>query len=108
MEMYSAFADAFGNDDCLATGGVNVDIEEELNARDVTDVVVVGLAGDYCVKHTALDATKYDYRVWVVADATKCVDSDDGWETAKEELLRHGVNIVKSDSPELKFTGINL
>lgn len=108
VEMYSAFADAFGNDDCVETGGVNVDIEDELTDRGITDVVVVGVAGDYCVKCTAIDAAKRGFTAWVVEDGTKCVDPGVDWERAKEELRAQGINVVPSDTPELKFTGVTL
>lgn len=100
VEMYSAFADAFGNI-CVETGGVNVDLARVLREHHVTDVFIVGVAGDYCVKHTAIDATKGGVRSYVVEDAVKCVDPGNGWEIAKDELARNGVQIVGIHGPEL-------
>lgn len=104
VEMYSAFGDAFGNidEDVLTRTSVSVDLKAELKERGVTDVFVVGLAGDYCVKFTALDAAKAGFRSWVVEEGTKCVVPGVGWERTKEELRRGGVSVVSVDGPEVQ------
>lgn len=99
VEMYSAFADAFGN--FHSTGpeqSVDVDLLAYLRERDVTDVFVTGVAGDVCVKFTAIDAAKAGFNSHFVEDATRCVDS---LEDTKEELRATGVLIVRSDGPEI-------
>ena len=101
MEMYSAFADAFGNKNCVQTGGANVDLSKELKSRNVTDVFVVGIAGEYCVKYTALDAAERGFRVWVIDEGVKSVDPDAGWKSAKDEMATRGVVVVHADAPEL-------
>ncbi|RDW93910.1 nicotinamidase [Aspergillus mulundensis] len=100
VEMYSAFADAFGNQD-PAVVSVNEHLQSSLTDRGVTDVFVVGVAGDYCVKHTALDAAKAGFRSHVVQDATECVVPGSGWEETIRELASAGVLIVRSDGPEI-------
>ncbi|KAF2124351.1 Isochorismatase hydrolase [Dothidotthia symphoricarpi CBS 119687] len=69
VEMYSAFADPFTSP-CV----VKSDLAKSLHDAGVTDVFVVGLAADYCVKHTALDAQKEGFKTWVIGEATKAVD----------------------------------
>lgn len=102
VEMYSAFADAFGNlDSNVRANSVDVDIASHLHQKGVTDVFVVGLAGDYCVKHTAIDAAKSGFRSWVIEDGTKCVTPGSGWEKTKEELKIAGVSVIGKDSVEL-------
>ncbi|KAJ5266653.1 isochorismatase family hydrolase [Penicillium angulare] len=102
VEMYSAFADAFGNIDPTVTmQSVDVDITSELQAKRVTDVFVVGLAGDYCVKCTAIDAFKAGFRSWLIEEGTKCVDPT-GWNKVKEELSIAGVSVIHSDDPVLQ------
>lgn len=101
VEMYSAFADAFGNKNCVETGGVNVDLREELQSREVTDVFVVGIAGDYCVKYTAIDAAECGFRVWVIDEGVKSVDAGAGWESAKDEMATRGVVVMHSNAPEM-------
>lgn len=97
VEMYSAFADAFGNIDPTVTlPSVSVDVTSELQAKGVTDVFVVGLAGDYCVKCTAIDSVKAGFRTWVVEEGTKCVVPAD-WNLTKEELQMAGVSVIHAD-----------
>ncbi|KKK17354.1 hypothetical protein P175DRAFT_0528549 [Aspergillus ochraceoroseus IBT 24754] len=102
VEMYSVFADAFGNQDpALVSRSVDANLRSFLNDRDVTDVFVVGVAGDVCVKFTALDAAKAGFQSHVIEDATACVVPGPGWEQTKQELTTAGVSIVRSDGPEI-------
>lgn len=102
VEMYSAFADAFGNSDpAMAEKSVNTDIAELLRAHKVTDVFVVGLAGDYCVKCTAIDAAKAGFRSWLIEEATKCVVPT-SWEKVKEEVQAAGVSVIFADDPMIQ------
>ncbi|KAL3474700.1 Isochorismatase-like protein [Aspergillus californicus] len=100
VEMYSAFADAFGNQD-PAIVSVNANLRSFLTDKGVTDVFVVGVAGDFCVKHTAIDAAASGFRSHVVQDATECVVRGSGWEETVRELAAAGVSIVVSDGPEI-------
>ncbi|KZP19596.1 pyrazinamidase/nicotinamidase [Athelia psychrophila] len=61
--------------------------------KGVTDVFVVGLAADYCVKFTAMDAVQFRYRTWVVTDLVKSVA---GGEAHWDELRESGVLLVES------------
>lgn len=102
VEMYSAFADAFGNlDPVLNAQSVDVDLVSYLRAKGVTDVFIVGLAGDYCVKYTAIDAVKAGFRSWLIEEGTKCVVPV-GWATTKEELQAAGVSVIHVDDPVVK------
>ena len=100
-EMYSVFADAFGNFNCVGTG-VSHDCVELLKAKDVSHVFVVGLAGDYCVKHTALDAAKAGFEVCVVEEATRCVDSGEEWVQAVKDFDGAGVQVVSFGGAEVE------
>jgi len=53
-------------------------LEPLLREAGVTDVVVVGLAADYCVKETALDAARLGFRTTVLTDAVAAVDLQPG------------------------------
>lgn len=69
-----------------------------LRDRGVTDLYVCGLATDYCVKFTALDAVGQGFRTHLLADASRGVDLSPGdSERAVEEMRRAGVEIVASD-----------
>lgn len=69
VEMYSAFADPFRKPTVARS-----DLAQVLHGAEVTDVFVVGLAADYCVKFTALDAAQEGFSTWVVEAATRPVD----------------------------------
>lgn len=63
----------------------------------VTDVFIVGLAGDYCVKWTALDAVEFGYKTWIVRDGVRSVfDTGAEW----DEMEKKGIRII--DSEEVK------
>lgn len=70
-------------------------LAELLSSAGITEVVVVGLATDYCVKETALDAVKKGLEVTVLAAATRPVnlEPDDG-RKALEDLERAGVSVT--------------
>jgi nicotinamidase-related amidase len=100
--MYSVFADAFGNcDPGTNCHSVGLDVAAKLRDDGITDVFVVGLAGDYCVKETAVDAVKAGFRSWVVEEGTRCVVPD-GWEGVKEELRVAGVALVSVHDPVIE------
>jgi len=102
VEMYSAFSDNFGNlDSILAANSVDIDIQAALSEKNVTDVFVVGLAGDYCVKYTAIDAARAGFKSWVIEEGTKCVVPGAGWETAKEEFQKAGVSVISINGAEV-------
>ncbi len=65
-----------------------------LEEAGVRTVVVVGLAGDYCVKETALDAARLGYQTLVPLAATRFVNLAEGDdERAIEELRAAGVEV---------------
>jgi nicotinamidase/pyrazinamidase len=49
-------------------------LEERLRERDVERVAVLGLATDYCVKETVLDALRTDFETTVLADGIRAVN----------------------------------
>jgi len=74
-------------------------LAETLRARSVDRVIVGGLALDYCVKATALDAIAAGFEVQLLGEATRAVDVRPGdGRRAIEELREAGVKIdgVKS------------
>ena len=68
-----------------------------LRKNEVSQVVVCGLALDYCVKFTALDALDLGFETYLVTDATKAVNlsPEDGNRTL-EELVSKGVKLITS------------
>jgi nicotinamidase/pyrazinamidase len=53
-------------------------LEGRLRDAGITDVVVVGLATDYCVKETAIDATRLGFMTTVLADGVRSVNLSPG------------------------------
>lgn len=69
-----------------------------LSARGIRHVVVVGLATDYCVKATALDAVRLGYHTTVLQDAVRAVDLQPGdGEAAFDAIRAAGGRVARSD-----------
>jgi nicotinamidase-related amidase len=96
VEMYSVFKDPFENP-CVYRSRIT----DVLKGKGVTDVFVVGLAHDYCVKYTAIDAVKEGFRTFMVEDGTRAVDPQAA-KQVNEEMQQAGVVIVNSTGPEIK------
>lgn len=73
-------------------------LAEILRKRSVKRVLVGGLATDYCVKATALDARKAGFEVIVLEDAIRGVEVNPGdCERAVEEMRRAGGTFLRTD-----------
>lgn len=86
-EAYSGF------DGAIQTGEGPTDLSQWLKEQRVKEVVVVGLALDYCVKATALDARNTGLITTVPLEATRPVDSITG-QRAVAELVSNKVVVV--------------
>lgn len=97
VEMYSAFADPF-EQPCVSKS----DLAKILHDEGITDVFVAGLAADYCVKCTAVDAAKEGFTTRVIGEATRAVDP-----TAMDDVLKAyeaaGVAVISKDDASLKW-----
>jgi nicotinamidase/pyrazinamidase len=70
-------------------------LERLLRDRGIERVVIGGLATDYCVKETGLDAARRDFDTVVLRDAVRAVDLEEGdGERALHELEQAGVQLV--------------
>lgn len=95
--MFSAFADVFGNKSDAASH----DLAALLRKNNIHRVDVVGLAGDYCVACTALDARKEGFEVFVIEEAIKSIDpGSEGWGTSKAKFQMAGIRTVSIDDTE--------
>jgi nicotinamidase/pyrazinamidase len=73
------------------------ELEAILRGRSIERVVVVGLATDYCVKATALDATRLGFETSVLTDATAAVDLEPGdGDRAIETMREAGVTLWRT------------
>ncbi len=70
-------------------------LEEELRSRGVQRVAIAGLATDYCVVETAIDATHLGFRTAVIRDAIRAVNLEpsDG-ERAIERMREAGATVL--------------
>lgn len=85
VDSYSGF---FDNNRIHRTGMAGY-----LRERDVTDIYVVGLAGDYCVYYTAKDGEELGFNTFFIENATRFI-SCDSYEDAMNDLSQKNVNII--------------
>ncbi|MDX1666299.1 MAG: bifunctional nicotinamidase/pyrazinamidase [Saprospiraceae bacterium] len=89
IDSYSAFYD---NAQRRATG-----MGDYLKERGIKNVYLVGLALDYCVKYTALDALELGFNTHLVIDGTRGIDKEAGdVEKAIEEMKEAGAKLIES------------
>ena len=88
MDSYSAFEEA---DHKSATG-----LAAYLKARGIKTVYVTGLATDFCVAWTAMDARKAGFNVYVVEDACRAIDLNGSLAAAWKQMAAKGVNRIQS------------
>ena len=98
VEMYSAFRSPL-RDPPLASAVS--ELADLLREHEVTEVFVTGLAGDYCVFHSAVDSAEEGWKTYVVEEATRSVGGQEGWEKAAAQLKEKGVGIVRADGEEV-------
>jgi len=86
------------DDGYSAFEATNEDLADFLKAQGVTDLYVAGLATDYCVKASALDADRNGFETFVVEDAVAAVDRNPGdGDKALKELAHAGVTLISSE-----------
>jgi nicotinamidase/pyrazinamidase len=85
-----------GREDPGYSGFENTDLERLLRDRGVEWVHVAGLALDYCVRATALDARRAGFPVVLHRGATRAIEAEPGdAERTLEELREAGVEVVE-------------
>lgn len=89
VESYSAFGDEMGGK------YEKTELNEWLESQNITDIILTGLATDYCVLNTALDAVKMGYTVHLISDCTRGVAADTT-ATARDKMTNQGVNMYGS------------
>ena len=83
-----------GDTDCYSAFD-ETDLAAQLRQQNVEELVVGGLATDYCVKNTVVDALHKGFRVKAVADAMRAVEIHPGdGEEAIEEMRAAGAEVV--------------
>ena len=88
MDSYSAIEEA---DHKTATG-----LAGYLKARGIKTLYVTGLATDFCVAWTAMDARKAGFDVYVIEDATRGIDLNGSLAAAWKSMTAKGVKRIQS------------
>ncbi|WP_420569161.1 bifunctional nicotinamidase/pyrazinamidase [Thalassovita sp.] len=86
IDSYSAF---FENDQTTPTG-----LEGYLRTRGITDLTMVGLATDFCVNFSALDAARLGFKVTVRLDLCRAIDLDGSLGAALSAMKQAGVDLL--------------
>lgn len=86
IDSYSAF---FENDHATPTG-----LHGYLQTRGLTDLTLVGLATDFCVKFSVLDAARLGYPVTLRQDLVRGIDLDGSLDAAMAEMREAGVRFA--------------
>lgn len=96
IDSYSAFTE---NDQQTFTG-----LHGYLNSIGVRRLFLTGLATDFCVKWSALDAIKYGFETYVITDAIKGINIENSVELAFTEMKDAGVKLINSSDIDLNRT----
>ena len=88
IDSYSAF---FENDRTTATG-----LAGYLRERGFERIVLVGLATDFCVAYSAVDARRHGFDTTVVVDGCRAIDLNDSLAVAMKDMAAAGVKFIES------------
>ena len=88
VDSYSAFVEADGK---TMTG-----LAGYLKERGIDTVFVTGLATDFCVAWTALDARKLGFTTYVIEDATRAIDLNGSLAAAWKQMEAAGVKRIQA------------
>ena len=86
IDSYSAF---FENDHTTPTG-----LAGYLRERGISELTLVGLATDFCVAYSALDAVRSGFSATVLLDACRAIDLEGSLAAMKEEMAQAGVRLA--------------
>lgn len=87
-----------GDTDCYSAFD-ETNLKQQLQEQGVQEVLVGGLATDYCVKNTVIDALKHGFKVKALKDAMRAVEVNPGdGDRAIEEMKTAGAQIVNGDN----------
>jgi nicotinamidase/pyrazinamidase len=89
VDSYSAFMEA---DKKTATG-----LSGYLKQRGIKSVFVTGLATDFCVAWTAMDARSAGFQVSVIEDACRAIDLNGSLDAAWKSMAKKGIKRIQSD-----------
>eukprot|EP00934_Nitzschia_sp_Nitz4_P003923 Nitzschia sp. Nitz4//scaffold48_size128905//86685//87674//NITZ4_003610-RA/size128905-processed-gene-0.93-mRNA-1//1//CDS//3329553012//3913//frame0 len=87
VDAYSAFMDN--------TKKIKTELDDVMQENGVETIYLAGIATDYCVYYSALDAISLGYDVYLIEDATRGIAAD-GVEAALADMIEHNVTIIQA------------
>jgi len=90
IDSYSAF---FENDRNTPTG-----LKGYLKDLGITSLAMAGLATDFCVRYSAVDAAKLGFDVTLIEDACRAIDMNGSLTEAMKDMADHGVTLATSET----------
>jgi nicotinamidase/pyrazinamidase len=90
IDSYSAF---FENDRVTPTG-----LTGYLRDKGITSLHLTGLATDFCVRYSAVDAARLGFEVTLIEDACRAIDMNGSLAEARSDFADHGVHLTNSDA----------
>ncbi len=91
------------NDGYSAFEATNIFLEKFLKEKEINELFVTGLATDYCIKATAIEAIEKGFNTFVITDAIKAVNVHPGDNSkALMEMKKAGCNLITSKEILLK------
>lgn len=72
-------------------------LADYLGGKQVSQVYIVGLAGDYCVYYTAKDALALKFQTYLIDDGIRAINAL-AYEQAKQDICNRGGQIIQSQS----------
>lgn len=90
IDSYSAFMEA----DRKTPTGLNGYLRE----HQINTVYIVGIATDFCVAWTAIDATELGFDTYVIEDACKAIDLNGSLQQAWQDMSQKGVHRIEASS----------
>lgn len=67
-----------------------------LKGRNIKEVFLAGLAGDFCVYFSALDSADYGFKTYFIEDAVRSIDISNFEKTVKKNLIDKNISIISS------------
>lgn len=90
IDSYSAF---FENDRTTPTG-----LSGYLRTRGFNRVFMAGLATDFCVHFSAVDAAREDFQAVVIEDACRAIDLEGSLAAAKQAMVQAGATLTRAEA----------
>jgi len=85
----------------------STNLDAYLKEKQVQELFIAGLATDYCVKYSVLDALSLGFKVHLILDACKAVNlKEEDEKKAIDEMQKHGAILTSSISNVFQKLGI--